>query len=737
VTRNGIKVLDFGLAKLASDDSLMSSASAVTDAITSQGALVGTLHYMSPEQVEAKDADARSDIFSFGVVLYEMVTGHRPFVGDSSASLLASILRDQPPSISQRQPAVPRAVERVIRKCLEKRPDDRWQSARDLKPTLELIDLDAPVASSSSASEQVVAPVRSRRAWLWPAIAVLGIVLAAGTAWIAWPKAPPAVRVTRFEVSLPPGAQVLAQNFYVRVSPDGSKLAFTTLGAGIWIRDLESLEARLLPGTEGAIAPFWSPDNRSVAFGVGNRLMRVEISGGPPQVLCQSEFMVGSGVWTDQGEIVFGHRGEGTLMRVSASGGVATRVTALAEGETSHALPSLLPDGRQFLYLRGQERGALFAGSLDVKPEAQPLQPIAPAELGVTFVKSANPVGGDLFFVRNGTLMAQPFDWKTLRLTGEPVSVVEQIGRGPLHAHFSVTSGGVMAYRTGPGTKNQLTWLDRAGKTEQKLGEPGDPATISLSPDERQVSIVRLPASNPSDIWLLDLARGIESRFTTGAFVRFDGDYGVVWSPDGKQLAYAAQGDVYVKDASGASDARLIKDVVAVVTDWTRDGRFLIVTPPSGEGILALALENGEATQVSKSGFGGRLSPDNKWIAYYSLQSGRPEVFVRPFAPPGGPPAPSGPVIQISKDGGGYPMWRGDGKELFFRGLTQSMSAQIESASDTFKPSAPVALPIALRIASPWTVTRGGQRFLVAQPLDQGVQTPITVVTNWEAALKR
>ncbi len=264
-------------------------------------------------------------------------------------------------------------------------------------------------------------------------------------------------------------------------------------------------------------------------------------------MLCQAEFTVGSGVWTDRGEIVFGHRGRGTLMRVSASGGVPTPVTRLAKGETFHGLPSLLPDGRHFLYLRtrGAAGRGLFAGSLDVKPEDQPLQQIAPAEVGVTFSASSNAVGGDLFFVRDGTLMAQPFDWKKLSLTGEPVPVVQQIGMAPVHAHFSVTAGGVLAYRTGPGTKSQLTWVDRAGRPQEKVGEPGDPLAVSLSPDEKQVAIVRSPTADLlADIWLLDLARGVETGFTTGAAVRWDGDYGAIWSPSGKQLAYAARGGV-------------------------------------------------------------------------------------------------------------------------------------------------------------------------------------------------
>jgi serine/threonine protein kinase len=464
LTRNGVKVLDFGLAKLNATKAASAPASSdvatMTEPITAEGRIVGTLHYMSPEQVEAKEADERSDIFAFGAVFYEMITARRAFEGDSQASVLASILKDQPPPMSERQPGVPRAIARVVRKCLEKKPDDRWQSARDLKAGLELIDLEAPASTGSG----IPAQAPSHRRWLWPAMAAAAILIVAGMAYEFWPKSQPAGRVTRFQVPLPEGVQITPGNFYIRVSPDGSKLAFTTAGekAGIWIRDLESLDARLLPGTGGALPPIWSPDNKSLAFGSGNKLMRVDVSGGPPQVVCESSFPVTSGFWTEDGEIVFG---TGPLQRVKATGGVPQPVTALAQGEALHGLPQLLPDERHFLYLiiRSNSSG-FYVGSLDTKPDQQPRVQVAPALFGATFVRSRNPSGGDLFFVRDGTLMAQSFDPKAQRLTGDPISVVQQIGTGPALAHFSVTAGGVLAYRTGPGTKSQLTWLDRAGK---------------------------------------------------------------------------------------------------------------------------------------------------------------------------------------------------------------------------------------------------------------------------------
>jgi Tol biopolymer transport system component/predicted Ser/Thr protein kinase len=751
LTKNGIKVLDFGLAKLTAAKAASSSASSdvatMTEPITGAGRIVGTLYYMSPEQVEAKEADERSDIFSFGAVFYEMITGKRAFEGNSQAGVLASILKDQPPPMSDRQPGMPRAIARVVRKCLEKQPDDRWQSAQDLKAGLELIDLEAPASTSTAGG--IPAQTPSRRRWLWPVVAAAAVLIVAGAAYEFWPRSQAGGRVTRFQVPLPEGVQIVAANFYVRVSPDGSKLAFTTAGdkGGIWIRDLESVEARLLPGTQGAVSPFWSPDNKSLAFGAGNKLMRVDVSGGPPQVLGESMFLVGSGFWTEDGEILFGPRGPGTLQRVKAAGGVPQPVTSLAKGELVHALPSLLPDGRHFLYLIGASatRG-FYVGSLDAKPDQQPRVQVASAQLGATFVPARNPTGGDLFFVRDGTLMAQPFDAKAQRLTGDPIPVVQQIGTGPTHGHFSVTAGGVLAYRTGPGNKSQLTWLDRAGKVLDTAGDPGQPFVISLSPDEKQVAIFRSGGQGPAagDVWLLDLARNVETRLTTGQSVGPD-IYGPVWSPDGKQLAYASSNGIYTKDAGGATDAKLVKELgqLVRVTDWTRDGRFLIYDDVSGsQGIRELPIGGGDPIPViaeASAGY-GRISPDSHWIAYTSRRSGGSEVYVRPYAIPGSGTAPAGPVIQISRDGGGAPMWSADGKELLFTngGTGIVLAAKIDQSVGAFRPEAPVPLGLQLNINSPgWAITKNNQRFLVISPLDRGAQTPITVVTNWEAALKR
>src|SRR5579862_2261109 len=755
ITKNGVKVLDFGLAKLSGAGlrgvSGSSDVATLTQPITSDGAIVGTLYYMSPEQVEAKETNERSDIFSFGAVLYEMITGQRPFTGDTQASVLAALLKDQPPPMSRWQPMVPRALERVVRKCLEKKPDDRWQSARDLKPTLELIDLDQPMSATSSSASPIsasgITPASAQSArWLWPALSAAALLAAAGIAWFVLLKPQPATRVTRFEIALPEGVQVDPETFYVLVSPDGSKLAFATSGekAGIWVRDLESVQARLLPGTANARAPFWSPDSRSLAFGRGNQLMRVDVSSGPPRALCTSSTPVATGFWTSDGEIVFGGYGAGPLQRVPEAGGIPNPVTALAPGEVAHAAPSPLPDGRRFLYRRRTAAGTtgMFVGSLDAKPDQQSRQqvaPIAPTEFFPTFVRSGNSAGGDLFFVRDGTLMAQPFDIKAMKLTGEPQPVVEQIGTARASAYFSVTPGGVMAYRTGPGNKTQLAWLNRKGEVVERIGDPGDLQGFSLSPDENRVALVR-----NNDVWLLDVKRNIQTPLTV--------DHGVVvanawpvWSPDGKQVAYLSRTGLYERDSDGAGDPKRLREPgsLGAPTDWSHDGKFLLYSNggPGGSELFALPLRGGgEPKSILTTPAGiARLSPDGRWIAYVSDKSGSVEVYVQPFDAPGSGAARPGGVTQISRDGGLFPRWSSDGKELFFRSYPgyAVMAVKMEFSGGTPQPTAPVQLFQNTTRAQSWDVSKDGQRFLMAEPLDRGAATPITVVMNWEASLKK
>ncbi len=783
ITKNGAKVLDFGLAKVGADKISAESATniqTVTEPITRAGAVLGTLYYMSPEQVEGKDTDERSDIFSFGIVLYEMISGQRPFTGDTQAAVLAALLKDQAPPMSQRQVACPRALERLVRKCLEKKPEDRWQSARDLKPALELIDVDAPTMSSASASVSTPIPVQEpsrTKKWLWPSVGVAALLAIGGLAYTFWPKAQPPPRASRFQVPLPDNVQF---DEYVSVSPDGHKLAFVATGSqsGLWIRDLDTLEWRKLTGTEGSRSPFWSPDSKYLGFAVRNELKKIDLAGGPAQTLCAIDGTVGSGAWNKDGVIVFGTIAvAGPLRRVSSAGGVPAQLSVVdtTRGETLHSLPSFLPDGKHFLYFRAGslEVAGIYAGSLDSKPQEQSKERI----LATTF--AAPYVDGNLFFMREGTLMVQPFDAGKLQLRGEPVPVAEHVATTRSTGTFSVSPAGVLAYRTGVAATRglaaaaldfQATWLDREGKVTGAVGEPSPDQLLVLSPDGTRAGGRDTPFTGRGDIWVHDLARGVRTRLT------FHQSYGSppVWSPDGTRIAFSA-GDqlpdtMYEKAANGTgSEKELLKMAGSAIgpTSWSRDGRFLLYLATSFSGgaaakgkgrggaigdpfdLWVLPLEgDGKPVLLLGTRFGegyGTFSPDGRWVAYVSDESGRNEVYVRPFVSSG----PAGPSLgegkwQVSKDGATQapPMWRSDGKELLYGGLNPAnalLSVEVNGRGVALEIGTPKQLFIIPPTAS-FSMSSDGKRFLASIPpgsSPQSAMTPITVVLNWQADLKK
>jgi len=754
ITKNGVKVLDFGLAKLSSERLASVSADKIetlTEPITRTGAVLGTSYYMAPEQVEGKDTDERSDIFSFGIVFYEMITGQRPFTGDTQAAVMASLLKDQPAPMSQRQPAVPRALERLVRKCLEKKPDDRWHSARDLKPALELIDLDAPPVSNTSSSVPNTVPVPPseprRNRWLWPTVAAAALVIAAAAAGTLYRKPSAPARATRFQVTLPEGVQF---DEAISLSPDGRKLVFTATGkqGGLWIRDLDTLEWRQLPDTQGALGAFWSPDSRFLGFGVGHELKKIEVAGGPPQTLCTSPNVVGSGAWNRDGVIVFDSWGGGPLHRVSAAGGVATDLTVvdISRGEFGHALPSFLPDGKHFLYLRQGTANVhgTYAGSLDAKPAEQSKERILAARLNAPYVD------GSLFFLRDGTLMAQPFEAAKLQLHGDPIPVAENVGSVRASGSFSVSPSGVLAYRAGvAATANlQTTWLDRQGRVTGTFGQPGPDRGIALSPDAARAAGRDAGTTGNGDIWLLDFARGVRTKLT---FHQSPGRY-PVWSPDGTRIIFAA-GDrsdtIYEKAVSGAGDEKelLTQPYGNTPTSWSHDGRFLLYSnyaPTTFNDLWVLPLEGDrKPVLLLRTTFvegQGSFSPDMHWIAYTSTESGQNEIYVRPFisSGPSGEPALGEGKWQISKDGGTMARWRGDGKEIIFRDPTGSpMAVDMSGNGSAFQVGVPKQL-FAAPQNTDWDVTADGNRFLMTvAPAKQGAQAPITVVLNWQADLKK
>jgi len=745
---NGVKVLDFGLAKIEHAPAPGGASEGVTRTmpLTNEGAVLGTLQYMSPEQIEGHEADARSDIFAFGLVLYELITGKRPFTGKSQASLIASILKEQPPPLSEMQPLTPPGLERVLQTCLEKDPDKRWQSAREVKHALEWMTQQVGQVSD------LPSRANGRRHWVWPAVALLALIALGVAGWMFWLRTQQPAQTSRFEVALP---ENVTFSQYVSVSPDGRKLAFNATGEhrGLWIRDLDALEWRQLPGTDGAVSPFWSPDSKFLGFGVGSQLKKIDISGGPAQSLCEVPSVgVGSGAWNRDGVIIFGGRGTGPLWKVSQAGGVATAITSVdaSRGEAFHALPTFMPDGKHFIYLRNgpAEVIGMYAGSLDAKPTEQSKERI------LTSPFAASYVNGYLFFMRDNTLMAQPFDAGRLQLTGEPTPVAEHVGTTQSIGVFSVSPSGTLAYRAGAQSGNyQLTWFDRQGKLLSTFGQPGPDEDIVLSPDGTHGAVRDAGVAAPGDLWTLDFARGVRTRFT---FRQSPGSE-AVWSPDGGRIAFSAgtnRDTIYEKASSGAGDEKeLLKEPgrIHIPTSWSHDGRFLLYhitnTPKTGVDMWILPLQ-GDRKPVLLLGTDfteaqGSFSPDMRWIAYTSNESGRSEIYVRPFSAsgPSGAPALGEGKWQVSKDGGNNAKWRADGKEIIFQAPpngTAKMAVDVKTNGTAFEAGIPQRL-----FQSPddygWDVTGDGKRFLLSVlPLgQQAAQVPITVVLNWPAQLKK
>jgi Tol biopolymer transport system component/predicted Ser/Thr protein kinase len=735
VTKAGVKLLDFGLAKASAE--LTANLATIGGPATGAGTIVGTLQYMSPEQVEGREADARSDIFAFGLVLYELITGRRVFDGPSSASVVAAILKDQPPPVSHLCPVTPKMLDRVVQTCLEKDPDERWQSAREVRHALEWMTLDA--VNESEAPERMKAGSRSIR--LWQGATVLALLAAAGGAmWANRPAQAPVAEQLRFHIAPPADA---AFDTYVALSPDGQRLVFSARGADgtirLWLRDLTSIEPRILPGTEGAQSAFWAPDSRHLAFGFRNQLKKIDVAGGPPEILCEVAAPVGSGAWNYEGIILFGSRGVGGLNRVSESGGAATAVTS-AEGGFS-SFPSFLPGGRRFIYYRriGPVFG-IFAGSLDEKPEGQPTTPVLLTDAAGAYVRLSNPDAGYMLFVRDATLMAQAFDDRTLTFSGDAVPI-DRVATVNNYPAFSASANGRLAYRAGGrSASHQLTWFTREGKPLSTVGDRGGHEQLALSPDGAHAVYRDVVGTVAGDLWMADLTRGISARFTfepaLGGFP--------VWSPDGRRVAFQSGSDIFQKQASGGGDAELLFHslIQTSPSSWSRDGRFLLITTIGSENrvldIQVLPLTGDRKpvpfleTQHGESQ--ARFSPDGRWVAYTSNESRRSEVYVRPFTVPGAAPTVDG-KWQVSRNGGNTPAWRDDGRELIFRSLPGSpMGVDVKPMPTTFHAGIPRQLfPIP---PVPWAVTGDGQRFLVSMPPPGGVQAPITVVLNWEAGLK-
>jgi len=739
ITSDGrVKILDFGLAKLTErEPAALAGASAVPTLPphTVPGLVLGTVGYMAPEQVRGLAADHRADIFAFGVVLYEMLSGGRAFRGDTEADTMTAILKEDPPDLSTSENRIPPALARIVDRCLEKAPSARFQSTRDLAFALEGL-------SSQSGSATPIVSQPPRAAWLriaWSAVAVSAVaLLAALPVVIAHLRETPVQPASvRFPVFPPADAVFAGGGGYApapTVSPDGRLLVFMARRGGgsilLWVRSLDSLDARPMPGTEGAIFPFWSPDSKFIGFFADGKLKKIEISGGPAQVICDAPAGEG-GTWNRDGVIVFAPTLASALVRVSALGGEPEPLTTLdaSQKERSHGWPQFLPDGRRFTFFVVPDN-AIHIGSLDSSVTTKVLS----ADSKALYVPP-----GYLLFMRQGSLMAQPFDATRGELRREAFPVAEDVRNNSVNGRsaFSVSSeSGVIAYRSGTVVESQLIWFDRAGRQIQALGEPDRYTDLELSPDQKQ-AVVAAPSPGSSDLWLFDVARGLRTRFTLDAAP----ELAAIWSPDGGRLVFGSQKkggplDIYQKAIGTGTEEELYSDSLDKYPfSWSADGRFILYGSAPGQNLWTLPLFGERKPipfmQTPSSEFAGRFSPDGRWVAYRSDESGRFEIYVAPFPGPGA-------KARISAAGatGGYPRWRRDGKELFYLASDNTlMAAAVNGQGTTFEVGEvqPLFQTSAAGGRYPYDVSADGQRFLVLTTSEQSAEAPVTVVVNWTA----
>jgi len=758
LTRGGAKLLDFGLAKLteagasgggpsgggpaapgATGGSILATT---TRNLTAEGTIVGTFQYMAPEQLEGKEADSRTDIFAFGAVLYEMATGRKAFEGQSQASLIASILKEQPRPIADVQPLTPLGLDRVVRACLAKDPDERIQSGHDVKLQLEWVMEGTTPQGASGLSAAGAAAGGAR---LWQAVA--GVLLAA-IALLAFlhfrpASAPPARPALRFTISQQPKILWRPWNS-MALSPDGLKLVFYADGADggrLFLRTLDEVAIKPLPGTDqgNASFPFWAPDSRSIGFFAGGKLKRIDIAGGPPTIICDAGDGRG-GAWAPDGTIVFSPTIGTGLVRVAASGGAPAPVTTCdADKEPGgHLWPGFLPDGRHFTFVASgavRSESWLSVGSLD-SPEVTRLWA---AESGAQY---APP--GYMLFLRGNTLFAQPFDAGALAARGDAMPIVEAVSRNTdsLFSAFSVSNEGTLVFKTGSDLERQIGIYDRAGRPLGRTGPFGDIGNPELSPDGTRLALDRIESNalNP-DIWVVDLQRGTSSRFTFDA----DNEHSPAWSPDSATLYYIARSDdrdgLRAKPASGSTAEKEVLPGDAsrwVSGQVTRDGSHYVFSRGTNSGDIWLAALKGDTTphpymETPFSETRPQVSPDGRWLAYESDESGRSEIYIQTFPHPGG-------KWQISAGGGVQPRWRADHKELFFFALDRTlMAVPLREEGGSLVPGSPEPLFVSgLAVVGKYryTVSADGQRFYLAEATDDRQGAPIDVVLNWTSMLK-
>ena len=756
VTKDGrVKILDFGLAKLKPPrNAPVGSDTATQKQLTNPGTVMGTVAYMSPEQVRGETVDHRSDIFSFGLILHEMLSGRRVFQRATMAETMTAILKEDVPELSAANSKITPGLEKLVRRCLEKQPERRFHSAHDLTFALEAV----ATPSSSDAHRTEIVPAlntvitvphsrwRAGSGWL---VAAALLLTTLGLAWASYARRP-AAEMPLLKLSLLPPERTSFG--HIAISPDGNWLAFTGATGSkvqLWVRALAGNEAKSLEGTEGASFPFWSPDSRFIGFFTGSKLKKVEVGGGAPTTICDAGVGTG-GSWNRAGVILFSYLGARSILHVPSTGGAApiTRLPNRQQLDTHYA-PHFLPDGRHFIcYVSsgGKEVRGIYLGSLDGGVE----QRLLSDDSNATYAKSSTGKGY-LLFGREGALLAQPFDAQTRQLSGEPVLVAARVATllGTVtnfrYGSFSVSETGMLVFDPQPlRQRSQVLSVDRSGRKINALEGLDNVNVIRLAPDDRRFAMARISQENGNnDVWLSDVAGVIPTRFT------FDpgNDIFMVWSPNGNRLVWCSNRsgvfNLYEKEASGVGQDRLLlqSESPNFPTDWSHDGRYIIYRQSNLQtkhDIWAFPLFNERkpfpVLQTEANEAAATLSPDGRWLAYSSDETGRYEVYVQSF--PGG-----GGIRQVSTAGGMGPLWRGDGKELYFH----APDGKLLAAPITSGVSLEVGMPATLfefraagNLITPYySVTRDGQRFLLNTIMETETNAPLTVVVNWTAEAKR
>ena len=760
-----MKILDFGLAKLRQQQFGGIDKDAPTQKrITDPGVIMGTVGYMSPEQVRGQETDHRSDIFAFGVILYEMLSGQRAFRGDSAIEVMNAILKEDPPEFSETTGQISPQLEMIMRRCLEKQPERRFHSAHDLGFALESLSSGSFSGSFGSSSprlqtaaalpavtERMGAALRlSRERLIWLAATVLLALAALGAMWAYFSRQPEVRAALRFIIVPPEQAPDYGR---AAISPDGRNLVFTADSedtSQLWLRPLGGFTAHPLSGTKGGYGYFWSPDSRSIGFFADGKLKKIDAAGGTPQTLCNlpSGVRARGGAWSRDGVILF--VAADVIHRVPATGGEPIPVIggepapANSPGEarpnTASVRPYFLPDGSHFLhYVKAPQESGIYLASLEGKEGRRLLASDSDGIYAASASGEANK--GWLLFMRERALMAQPFDSGRLALTGEPFLVADQADPGS----FSVSDTGILVYQSGRSDEiTQLGLIDRTGKPLESAGAEGSyQNNPRLAPDGKRVAIARMEAkTRKQDIYVIDLTRGTESRLT------FDpaDDTAPIWSHDGNRIVWASNRtgtfQLYQKSASGVGQDELLlqSDAPLFPGDWSADGKFLLywrTDPKSSDDVWVLPQEGDRQPfpflQTPIRDIEAQFSPDGRWIAYRTNESGRPEVYVQTFPASGG-------KWQVSTNGGHHPQWRSDGKELFYCSTDRKLMAVDVKLGGAFEAGLPKTLfdlAAAKVYYADYAATADGQRFLFVRTLREPAPAPFSVVVNWTAEAPR